>query len=328
MICGGMRWISLVGGGILMAASAMSLAQTPDLQLGVVYQCPNAVSFKVYSCAGPANTDMCDVEAAVGTQPAQRGQSTRQQVMMLVPLCHLQSGAEAKPAPPVAGAPSNAQPDANGFKIGDTVTVATAGGWYSAVILKAEGDSYLVRMGPSLDVVKTYPDELRRVGPLNDADRARGLFALHEKVQVNVGGKWLDGEIVLEHGREYQARLADGRTTDWTTAQNLRRVAVPAKPAPPAPGTPPKPGLKSCAGKFEGRYAPSTGGAGGIQIIFRSGKATLKGFGEDETAECWMDSEKIYLHKPGESSDQDIAIDINNDGTLETPMGELKKKGN
>ena len=44
--------------------------------------------------------------------------------------------------------------------------------------------------------------------------------------------------------------------------------------------------------------------------------------------ECWMDSERIYLHTVGEAPDKDIPIDINNDGTLETPFGEIKKKGN
>jgi hypothetical protein len=50
--------------------------------------------------------------------------------------------------------------------------------------------------------------------------------------------------------------------------------------------------------------------------------------GGTEEFECWMDREKIYLHKSGESTDNDIPIDINNDGTLETPFGEIKKKGN
>ena len=41
-----------------------------------------------------------------------------------------------------------------------------------------------------------------------------------------------------------------------------------------------------------------------------------------------MSGEKIYLHKPGESTDTDMPIDINNEGTLDTPFGEIKKKGN
>jgi hypothetical protein len=247
--------------------------------------------------------------------------------MMVIQLCHVQTPAEAQSATAGATAQANPQPDANGFKIGETVSVATAGGWYSAVILRANGDSYLVRLGPSLEVVKSYPTELRRTGPLNDTDKARGLYALHEKVQVNVEGRWVDGEIITELGMEYQVQLPGDRAA-WAGAQNLRRVAVAEKPAPPAPGTPPKPGLKTCAGKFEGRYASTAAGAASFQIVFRSGKATLKSMDIPEELECWMDSEKVYLHKPGEPGDKDVALDINNDGTLETPFGEIKKKGN
>jgi hypothetical protein len=45
-----------------------------------------------------------------------------------------------------------------------------------------------------------------------------------------------------------------------------------------------------------------------------------------EQVECWIGGGKIYLHKPEESDD--FMIDINNDGTLQTPLGELTKKGN
>ena len=83
------------------------------------------------------------------------------------------------------------------------------------------------------------------------------------------------------------------------------------------------------AGKFEGRYASTTGGAGQtLQITFRSGMAFLKELSGEDEFECWMDGEKIYLHKPGGPTDTDIPIDINIDGTLQTPFGEIKKKGN
>jgi hypothetical protein len=49
-------------------------------------------------------------------------------------------------------------------------------------------------------------------------------------------------------------------------------------------------------------------------------------FGEDDEFECWMGGGKVYLHKPGES--QDVPLDINDDGTLQSPFGELKRKGN
>jgi hypothetical protein len=85
----------------------------------------------------------------------------------------------------------------------------------------------------------------------------------------------------------------------------------------------------SCAGKFEGRYS-NTAGFGNMTIIFRSGKATLAdptGSGGEEM-ECWTGGGKIYLHKAGDPASQDMPIDINNDGTLDTPFGEIKKKGN
>ena len=41
-----------------------------------------------------------------------------------------------------------------------------------------------------------------------------------------------------------------------------------------------------------------------------------------------MPGDKIILHKPGDSPNQDMPIDINSDGTLQTPLGEIKKKGN
>jgi hypothetical protein len=49
--------------------------------------------------------------------------------------------------------------------------------------------------------------------------------------------------------------------------------------------------------------------------------------GDDEVFECWMGGGRIYLHKPGKSN-LDMPININNDGTLQTPLGEIKKKGN
>lgn len=94
------------------------------------------------------------------------------------------------------------------------------------------------------------------------------------------------------------------------------------------PGVPPKPGLTSCAGKIEGRYA-TTGGFGMMTILFRSGKAIMKdGVSDNDTElECWMGGGKLYLLKPGDSAGQDMPLDINDDGTLQSPFGEMKRKG-
>ena len=63
-------------------------------------------------------------------------------------------------------------------------------------------------------------------------------------------------------------------------------------------------------------------------VTFPSGKATMTDMGGgDEAFECWMVGGKMILHKLGKSN-LDMPIDINNDGSLQTPLGEIKKKGN
>jgi hypothetical protein len=87
---------------------------------------------------------------------------------------------------------------------------------------------------------------------------------------------------------------------------------------------PPKPGLVSCAGKIEGRYAESSHGQATLE--FRSGKATLKALLlGSQVLDCWTAGKKIYLYMPGDPNPMEI--DINDDGTLQAPMGEFKKKG-
>ena len=226
----------------------------------------------------------------------------------------------------LAQTPAAAQADINGFKIGDTVKINTAFGWMDARILARNGNSYRVHAQAGADVDKPYPSELRRIGPLTARDRAVGVYDLHDRVQVNFEGRWVDSEVLTTMGMEYQVSLPGNRMV-WAKPENLRFAGPPQKPAAPQAGTPPKPGLTSCAGKIEGRYA-STGGFGGFQITFRAGKASMAALGEDDVFECWMGGGKVYLHKTGESAKTDMPIDINDDGTLQTPMGEIKRKGN
>lgn len=309
-----------------LAAGALAQAQSPELQFNVLYQCAGGQGFKVFSCTGRNDADLCEVQSYVNGQPAQRGASPRQQVMLLAGVCPAQSGTGPQPAA-AAGSPpasADAQAGVGGFKPGDTARVATAGGWTEAKIVRARGNAYLVRV-LGVEAWKTYPDELRRIGPLTDEDRSHGLYDLHEKVQVNFEGRWVDSEIIGEMGREYMVTLP-GNRNGWTTAANLRRV-VQSAPATPKAGVPPQPGLTSCAGKIEGRYATTGGGPGSIQIVFRSGQATLMEPLASEEFECWTGGDKIYLHKPGASADLDMPIDMNDDGTLQTPYGEIKKKG-
>jgi hypothetical protein len=176
-----------------------------------------------------------------------------------------------------------------------------------------------------IDVAKAYPLELHRKGPFTDRDHAVGLYDLKDRVQVNIQGRgWIEGAVDVRRGLEYLVQLP-GNQSAWASGANIR-YAGPSQATGPKPGTPPKPGFVSCAGKIEGRYA-STGGFGSLTIVFRSGKATITaGLGDDEVLECWTAGDKIILRSPAHP-EQDMPIDINKDGTLQTPLGEIKKKG-
>ena len=307
-------------GTLGLAVSAAAQGQ-PEVKPGAVYQCGGEARLRVFSCAGSNPTDACDAELHLPGQQAQRGPITRQQLVTLLASCGPADGASGN-APAVAAN----EPDRNGFKIGDEVRAATAGGWYQAKILQRNGDSYRVRFNASAEAWKTYPNELRRNGPLNDTDRARGLFDMKEKVQVNVEGKWVDGVVVGEMGMDYNVDISGGRSV-WANAQQMRRVAV-AEPVAAKPGTPPRAGLKQCPDKFNGRYSPTGGGSGPtFQLTFRSGKASLQEISGTTELECWSDGQRLYLHTVGETAEQDIPIEINEDGTLDTPFGEVKRKG-
>jgi len=150
-----------------------------------------------------------------------------------------------------------------------------------------------------------------------------GLYAVHDKVKVNVEGRWEEGEIITEMGGQYQVALAGNRAA-WAAPEHLRLVGAQQKPAAPVSGQPPQSGMVSCAGKVEGRYSSSQVGA--FTIVFRQGKAQVKMYGEgDEELECWMNGHKMILRKPG-APNEDMPIEINDDGTLDTPMGEVRRK--
>ena len=296
-------------------------AETSAFQLGKLYRCPAGKSFKVLSCAGSADADLCDVQSYSHGQPEMRGKSTHQQVMTLLPMCHLQTAGESR-ADEHAGGTQGA--GTNGIKVGDAVEVVTASGWTRANVVAVNGNSYRVQVY-GVQVTKEYPAEVRRLGAASAHDHAQGQYRLGDRVEVNVGGRWISSRIVTEMGQDYQVELPGNRTA-WATPKNLRPApSAPAAVSSSSAGMSPKPGLTSCAGKFEGRYA-TTGGLGSFTLTFRSGKATMTDAGgNDEVFECWMGGARMYLHKP-DAPNLDMPIDINDDGTLQTPLGELRKK--
>lgn len=115
-------------------------------------------------------------------------------------------------------------------------------------------------------------------------------------------------------------RVSSGASCGAVTAASAQGNATST-----AAAKPPRPGLVSCAGKIEGRYSTSSG-ISNFTIEFRSGKAIVRApFSEPEEAECWMEGKKIVLHMPGQPDD--LSLDINNDGSIDTVFGEIKKKG-
>lgn len=216
-----------------------------------------------------------------------------------------------------------AQPqDGIGIKAGDTVTVGTGQGWVMAIVVGAEGHLFNVRVINGPGTFKRYPAELRRRGKLTAYDHANGIYEVGDRVKVHYKGQWIDSRILEGIGMEYQVELP-GNLMSWAKPEQIRFVSeAPPKDVATA-GKPPRPGLVSCAGKFEGRYAGA--GAMPMQITFRSGKVTLSMMGENQTGECWTGDGKIFITLLGEEGAMEI--DINDDGTLQAPFGELTKKG-
>ena len=320
-----MNWMSAAV--LTFASSALLSAQA--LQMGTMYECPAVQArLKVYSCAGQAPGDACDVETFPAGRPSMRGKSPLAQVNAMLAICHAQTPAEAQNASRggTVAAPPAQQTGAGGFKVGDTVRVNTGFGWIEAKVLQVRGNNYYVHVPTGADVWKSYPTEVHRVGPPNAEDHANGIYELGERVQVNVNGQWFESTIHGTVNDEFEVDLPGSRR-GYVKAQLVRPSTTPAPTAPKA-GTPPKPGFVSCAGKIEGRYSSEQGG-NAFSITFRSGKASMQSLLEKpDEYECWVSGTKIILHKAGEFNEMDMPIDINNDGTLDTPIAELKKKGN
>ena len=352
-----MRIFTLTGVLLFVALVASALAQTPALQMNVIYVCTDGQSFKVFSCDNA--TGACDFQNYRNGQAYQRGQALRVQLAALLPSkCHAQTPAEAQadphhgdiPAapspfqaranagnnrpPPAAAVNSQTGPGAGGFKVGDTVRVLSDG-WQEATIIQVHGNSYLVHMQNGVDVSKLWPMEVRRVGKLTAEDHAMGQYDVHDRVQVLVNGKWMEGEVRGQNLNMYDVKVKGvdtgfGSDIVNTTPENIRMstTAAPPPPAQRAAGQSPRPGLPSCAGKYEGRWE-SVSGMGGMTVIFRSGRATFAGgLGGDDVFDCFIGDGKLVLYKPGSFTPSPFGIGINNDGTLQTPLGAVRKMGN
>jgi hypothetical protein len=129
-----------------------------------------------------------------------------------------------------------------------------------------------------------------------------------DAVEVLYKDEWTRTEIRAVDHDQYRIELPDG-STRWVNGGQLRKVQ------------PPKPGLAVCSGKVAGKYDSASGFP---SIVIQLGKASIQG---DEAVECWVGGGKIYLHTPGSRADQDLVMEIKKDGSLDTPLGELRKKG-
>ena len=338
---------------LLAVPAASALAQAPALQMNVVYVCADGQSFKVFSCN--STNGACDYQNYKNGQAFQRGEALRAQLVALLPSkCHAQTPAEAQadphrgeippPASPFraragggngSGSPAaaSAQTGPGGFKVGDSVRVLTSG-WQDATVLQVRGNTYFVRLDNGIEVSKSWPFEVRRQGKLTAQDHAMGQWDLHEKVQVLVNGRWMEGEIVGQSLNQYTVQLPgekttalDGDRTVKTGAENLRPSTAPPPSARPA-GHAPKTGLASCPAKYDGRWEHVSGMAG-MTVVFRSGKVTVtEGLGGPMEFECWTGGGHIVMYKAGSFTPFSYGFDINNDGTLQTPLGAIKKMGN
>ena len=336
---------------------ASVLAQTPTLETNVVYVCTDGQSFKVFSCDN--TTGACDYQNYKKGQAYQRGQALKVQLAALLPAkCHAQTPTEAQADPhrgeiPAAPSPFKARagggggngvgnatanqngPGPGGFKVGDTVRVLVDG-WQEATVTEVHGRSYLVHLPNGINVSKLWPYEVHRAGKLTAEDHAAGQYDLHDRVQVLVDGKWMEGEIRGQNNVNMYDIKVPGVDTGFgsdivnTTPENIRMSTTPAPAAPAqrAAGQAPKAGLVSCAGKYEGRWE-HVSGMEGMRVVFHSGKATItEGLGGEMLSDCFTGDGKVVFYNAGSFTPFSYDFDVNNDGTLQTPLGAIKKMGN
>ena len=221
--------------------------------------------------------------------------------------------------------PASAQ---NAVAVGDIVQTGMNGQNVVGEVIRIRGNTADLNLGQN-NVSQLVTFDNLKVLQKSGAG-AKSTCAIGDTVRVPyVANTVMTGRLMKTNGDYCEFDASGSGFTGWAKCSEVRPASggtcAPAVAATGRAGaaTPPRPGLVSCAGKFEGRYAPSTGLVG-LTIVFRSGKATLSGpLMDNETFDCWTGGGKIILHKQGED---DLPIDINDDGTLDTPLGELKKK--
>jgi hypothetical protein len=215
--------------------------------------------------------------------------------------------------------------------VGDIVQTGMNGSNVIGEVIRIRGNTADLNLGQnnvSQLVTFDYLKVLQKAGA-----GAKSTCAVGDTVQVPyVANTVMTGRLMKTNGDYCEFDSSGSGFTGWAKCSEVRRasggtcapaVAAAGRAGAAGAGTPPRPGLVSCAGKFEGRYAPSNGLVG-LTIVFRTGKATLSGpLMDNETFDCWTGGGKIILKKAGED---ELPIDINDDGTLDTPLGELKKK--
>jgi len=330
---------------------ASVLAQTPaaDLQMNAVYVCNDGLAFKVFSCASSAAMAPCELQNYKNGQAFQRGVLLHKQLADLVPArCHLQTPAEAQAhpqrgdiprgAPTPGSAPNNAaaaaaggQAGPGGIKVGDTVRVLIDG-WGEAKVVAIRGVSFVVLLPNGIQVSKMWPYEVHRLGKLTAEDHAAGQYDIKDRVQVLINGRWAEGEVRGMNLNMYTIKVP-GYRGDFdsdqvsTTPENIRISNTPPPPPPAqrAAGQAPKAGLTSCGSKYDGRWE------GGLRYVFRGGNATVTEppLGASQQYECFMGGGQILFFKAGTSAPVDyLTLLPNNDGTLQSELGPLKKMGN
>jgi hypothetical protein len=330
-------------------ASVLAQTPAPDLQMNAVYVCNDGLAFKVFSCANNTAMAPCELQNYRNGQAFQRGVLLHKQLTDLLPArCHLQTPAEAQAnpqrgdiprgAPAPGGAPTNAaaaggQAGPGGIKVGDTVRVLIDG-WGEAKVVAVRGVSFVVLLPNGIQVSKMWPYEVHRLGKLTAEDHAAGQYDINDRVQVLINGRWAEGVVRGMNLNMYTIKVP-GYRGDFdsdqvsTTPENIRISNTPPPPPPAqrAAGQAPKAGLSSCAGKYEGRWEMVPGG---LRIVFRGGTANIsEPLSSPVAYECFMGGGQVMFYKPGEFKPTDyLTLLPNNDGTLQSELGPLKKMGN